>query len=140
MVKAIRKIIDIGDPMVRQAHRGALMFQVQREIFCPKCGSVMDVRRAVQITISSDGRIQLCKTYCTRCTVEHMHAEDLGWSLLDKLPDVTEIEIEILDGRTLFGRSKKRNPSYTLTFSAAIAAAQADGALPGQLPLFGGAK
>jgi hypothetical protein len=96
---------DIADAMLNPDHQGValaritLKYAVQRAIFCAYCGKVLDVRSAVLLDGSDDGgRMDL------------MHADE--WDrVLDKSGSVEALEaklgyqVEVLDGRELFGRA-----------------------------------
>lgn len=82
-----------GDPFRNSINRESLKYMVQREIFCPFTGNVLDVRNAVEIDITKpDG-----KTVPIVMIAEHWDA------CKDEVLATEGYTIEVLDGRELFG-------------------------------------
>lgn len=79
-------------------NREVLRYAVQRAIFCPVTNNVLDVRRAVLVTISVTGQRDVIQIMtATAWDVAEQRVRD---GILAQYPDAT---FEVLDGRELFG-------------------------------------
>lgn len=87
------------DTFTREIQRQALRYAVQRAIFCPVTGEVLDMRRAVDVTVRRNGAI-------ATTMVMAAHAWDTQGpaamsAVSEAFPDATW---EILDGRELWSK------------------------------------
>ena len=53
--------------MERKLKREMLKFQVSRQMWCPVCDGLLDVRRAISIDVYAGGRIRGTQAYCLPC-------------------------------------------------------------------------
>lgn len=82
-------------------NQNLLRYAVGRAIFCPgpKCGQILDVRRAVLVTVTHGEQEVFCKALCHPCAaIVSDRAEQHGW------------EVEALDGAALFEPELSSSP------------------------------
>lgn len=83
-------------PLERHLNRGLLKSAVMRQIFCPACRNVLDVRRAVLVTHETNGAACICAD-CFDRTRDHLLSMHPG--------------AEVLDGRDVYKAApRKRAP------------------------------
>lgn len=80
------------DTIEKMADREILRYAVQREIFCPVSGKILDVRRSV--LLMGEG----IKTYVVHADVW----DEIGYAALDACTE-QGLTAEVYDGRELFG-------------------------------------
>jgi hypothetical protein len=81
------------DPIRRELQRESLRGSVQRAIFCPSCGNVLDMRRAVEVSAWKDSDCLKVVVVCAKCWDAHLPSRP---------PVPAEIKLEVLDGRELY--------------------------------------
>jgi hypothetical protein len=86
------------DQLRRTVERNSLRYSVSREIFCPVTGEVLDVRRAVEVTVLLDGKVAAVMVMAASAWDDR--EESARAALARSYPMA---EVEVLDGRVLFG-------------------------------------
>lgn len=82
----------IFDPMRKHLRRETLKFAVQTAMFCPRCQGILDVKTAVMLEDSRNGRFVIACAPCSeRAPFDGSYSPT----------------IEQYDGRILFGKPKK---------------------------------
>lgn len=57
--------------MERKLKREILRYQVGRQMWCPVCDGLLDVRRAISIDVYAGGRLRGTQAYCLPCWDVH---------------------------------------------------------------------
>jgi hypothetical protein len=87
------------DAMERKVNRETLKYLVQRKIQCALTGEVLDMRRAVAVTATANGK--------SGTSVFTAAAYDRIAEKLSAAADAVGGTVEVLDGRKLFGRAQR---------------------------------
>lgn len=91
---------ELESELQRKADRESVRYAVMRTIFCPKCGDIMDMRRAVQTTAyAPSGKIAAVVTVCAPC-----HDNGVRAALEEAQSRVPGSRLETADGRILWKR------------------------------------
>lgn len=91
----------------RTLKRNMLKFHVGHEIFCPKCGNVLDVRRAVEVTTLMHGKPGKSSVVCAMCFDAVKEEFEKAFEEMKAQFPQFELSLEILDGRELFAKAKR---------------------------------
>jgi hypothetical protein len=77
--------------------RNMLKWHVSREMFCPRCRTILDCRKTVEIDITRGTELAASLIMCARC-----------YDGRDQSAVMPEgVRLEVHDGRVLFARAKK---------------------------------
>lgn len=90
--------IDAMSDMGREVAKELLRFHVSQEMFCPRCKSILDVKKAVSIDMTDRHGNTLSRALCVTCY-------DSGKERFAKDCEAKGIKVETLDGRKLYARA-----------------------------------
>jgi hypothetical protein len=82
-------------PLERRVNRESLKFSVQRQIFCPYTDRILDVRRAVLLTVKGTAT-------CVEYIMHADHWDDVKLSILAAYGDKPGYTIDVIDGRDYY--------------------------------------
>ena len=91
--------------------RSAWPSMVGRSITCPSCGSILDCRRAGDITLKIDSAPVFSRVLCVRCfdrvlaRIESLTPAGIAQAV-NRNPDTSTVEVEIIDGRVVMGGAR----------------------------------
>jgi hypothetical protein len=78
------------------ARRNMLRWHVSQEMFCPRCGKVLDCRQAVEVDITRGTELAGSLIMCAPC-----YDGRIGDPVMPE-----GVRLEVHDGRVLFGKRK----------------------------------
>lgn len=97
----------ITDPDAAQVYvnQQVLKYAVQRQIFCQATGQVLDQRRAVLVTLTNTSTTPPAHRSVILTATAYDKRKD---SFLAAVKERPAIKLEVLDGRELFKRNRKK--------------------------------
>lgn len=94
---------EVSGWLAKKIRTETLKYAAGRQMFCPKCGDIMDYRRTALIEVLATDGGRASQAYCTKCVTDDTIAR-FRQMVVDPAIPVQRIEVDTLAGSIVIDR------------------------------------